>query len=115
MVPSSPLGLHTMTNTCMSAIRAFMLSMPWQCAMHNFRSLTLCVNGRDQFMIQQYSMAAWSMHTLKMAVDKIAATTFKMDETLSLEMSFPLELLKKLKKKKEISLPTPHYPFKVVA
>jgi len=56
----------------MSAIRAFMLSMPWQCAMHNFLSLTLCADGRDLFTIKQYSMAACSMHTLKMAVDKMA-------------------------------------------
>lgn len=61
-----------MTNTCMSAIRAFMPSMPWQCAVHNFLSLTLCADGRDLFTIQQYSMAACSMHTLKMAGDKMA-------------------------------------------
>ena len=67
-----PIGLRIMTNTCMSAIRAFMPSMPWQCAMHNFLSLTLCADGRDLFTIQQYSMAACSMHTLKMEVGKMA-------------------------------------------
>ena len=72
MVPYSPLGHRTMTNTCMSAIRAFIPLMPWQYAMLNSPSLTLCADGRDLFMIQQYSIAACSMHTLKMAVDKMA-------------------------------------------
>jgi len=33
--------------------------------------LTLCADGRDLFTIQQYSMAVWSMHTLKMGVDRM--------------------------------------------
>ena len=40
--------------------------------MHNFLSLTLCADDRDLFTIQQYLMAACSMHALKMAVDKMA-------------------------------------------
>ena len=35
--------------------------------------LTLCADGRDLFTIQQYSMAVWSMHSLKMGVDRMVA------------------------------------------
>ena len=45
-----------------------------------------------------------------------ATTTFKMVETVSLKNAFPFKIAKKkMKKKYEISLPTPHSPIKVVA
>ena len=64
--------IRTMTNTYMSAIRAFTPLMPWQYAMLNSPSLTLSADGGDLFTIQQYSIAACSMYILKMAVHKMA-------------------------------------------
>ena len=56
----------------MSATRASMQSMPWQCAMHNFPSQTSCADGMDLFTIQPSSTPACCVYTWKMVVEEMA-------------------------------------------